>query len=140
MADVVVINAPALVSLEPGHPEVHASLRAAADRRSCRPEGVACILVSHIPLWRESGSGCTGGPDGAGADWRLRGGGNQELRQGSGYSYLNMLPKSLSHQVQLHVCLCVFVCHRRPVNMSACVSVFEHRYASVRDLEGEMSR
>jgi hypothetical protein len=42
MADVVVINAPALVSLEPGHPEVHASLRAAADRCSRGRGGRGC--------------------------------------------------------------------------------------------------
>jgi hypothetical protein len=96
--DIVMINAPALVSLPRSHPEVVASLQAAADPSSCRPE-VACILVSHIPLWRKPGEGCRGAPGGAGHDWRAKGGGSHEITVGDGYSYLNLLPESLSHEI-----------------------------------------
>ena len=97
-ADIVMVNAPALVSLPRSHPEVVASLQAAADPSSCRPE-VACILVSHIPLWRDAGEGCNGAHGGAGHDWRARGGGNRGIIDVEGYGYLNLLPDDLSNEI-----------------------------------------
>ena len=98
VADIVTINAPALVSLPATHPQVVSSLMAATEGKSCRPD-VACLLLSHIPLWREHRSGCRGGSGGDGAGWRKGGEGSDEIRHGAGYSYVNMLPEKVSKKL-----------------------------------------